>query len=63
MFWYLLNRVDLLQEAKSDLKDAQLLKGIHDKKFLPEYGLNFVHLVDRPMTDVTELEKGEEQAV
>jgi double-stranded uracil-DNA glycosylase len=29
---------------------------------LPEYGLNFVNLVDRPTIDVTELKKGEEQA-
>ena len=36
--------------------------GIYDKKFLPEYGLKFVNLVDRPTIDVTELKKGEEQA-
>ena len=62
MFWYLLNRVGLLQERGSDLKNDQLLKVIYDKKFLPEYGLNFVNLVDRPTIDVTELERGEEQA-
>lgn len=62
MFWYLLNRAGLLQEAESDLKNDQLLKRIYDKKFLPEYGLNFVNLVDRPTIDVTELKKGEEQA-
>ena len=62
MFWYLLNRAGLLQEAESDLKNDQLLKKIYDKKFLPEYGLNFVNLVDRPTIDVTELKKGEEQA-
>ena len=62
MFWYLLNRAGLLQEAESDLKDDQLLKRIYDKKFLPEYGLNFVNLVDRPTIDVTKLKKGEEQA-
>ena len=62
MFWYLLNRAGLLQEAESDLKNDQLLKGIYEKKFLPEYGLNFVNLVDRPTIDVTELKKGEEQA-
>jgi TDG/mug DNA glycosylase family protein len=62
MFWYLLNQAGLLQEAESDLKDDQLLKRIYDKKFLPEYGLNFVNLVDRPTIDVTELKKGEEQA-
>ena len=46
MFWYLLNRVGLLQEPESDLKNDRLLKRIYDKKFLPEYGLNFVNLVD-----------------
>ena len=34
---------------------------IHEK-FLPEYGLNFVNLVDRPTINVTELKKGEAQA-
>ena len=62
MFWYLLNRAGLLQEAEKDLKNDQLLKGIYDEKFLPEYGLNFVNLVDRPTIDVTELKKGEKQA-
>ncbi|HEY5297059.1 MAG TPA: mismatch-specific DNA-glycosylase [Verrucomicrobiae bacterium] len=62
MFWYLLNRAGLLQEAESELKNDQLLKRIYDKKFLPEYGLNFVNLVDRPTINVTELKKGEEQA-
>jgi len=62
MFWYLLNRAGLLQEAESDLKNDQLLKGIYDEKFLLEYGLNFVNLVDRPTIDVTELKKGEKQA-
>jgi TDG/mug DNA glycosylase family protein len=62
MFWYLLNRAGLLQEAEKDLKDDQLLKKIYDNKFLPEYGLNFVNLVDRPTVDVTKLKKGEEQA-
>jgi len=57
MFWYLLNQAGLLQEAESDLKNDQLLKRIYDKKFLPEYGLNFVNLVDRPTIDVTELKK------
>jgi double-stranded uracil-DNA glycosylase len=62
MFWYLLNRAGLLQEAEKDLKNDQLLKGIYDEKFLPEYGLNFVNLVDRPTINVTELKKGEAQA-
>ena len=59
MFWYLLNRAGLLREAQNDLKNDRLLKAIYDKKFLPEYGLNFVNLVDRPTVDVTELNKGE----
>jgi len=29
---------------------------------VPEYGLNFVNLVDRPTADVTMLKKGEEEA-
>jgi double-stranded uracil-DNA glycosylase len=57
-----LNRAGLLEEAESDLKDDQLLEEIYDKKFLPDYGLNFVKLVDRPTIDVTELKRGEEQA-
>ncbi len=60
MFWYLLNRAGLLQEAEEDLKNDQSLKRIYEKKFLPEYGLNFVNLVDRPTVDVTMLKKGEE---
>jgi len=62
MFWYLLNRAGLLQEAEGDLKNDQLLTGIYGQKFLQECGLNFVNLVDRPTIDVTELKKGEEQA-
>ena len=62
MFWYLLNRAGLLQEAESDLKNDQLLKNMYNNRFLQEYGLNFVNLVDRPTIDVTKLKKGEEQA-
>jgi TDG/mug DNA glycosylase family protein len=62
MFWYLLNRARLLQEAEGDLRNDQLLKAMYDKKFLPKYRLNFVNLVDRPTTDVTKLKKGEEEA-
>ena len=62
MFWYLLNRAGLLNEAEEDLKNDQLLKRIYAKKFLLEYGLNFVNLVDRPTVDVTMLKKGEEEA-
>jgi double-stranded uracil-DNA glycosylase len=62
MFWYLLNRAGLLQEAERDLRNDQLLKAMYDKKFLPKYRLNFVNLVDRPTIDVTKLKKGEEEA-
>jgi TDG/mug DNA glycosylase family protein len=62
MFWYLLNRAGLLNETESDLKNDAALKRIYDEKFMPEYGLNFVNLVDRPTVDVTGLAKGEEAA-
>ena len=62
MFWYLLNRAGLLQEEEKDLRNDQSLKRIYDKKFLPQYGLNFVNLVDRPTIDVTLLKRGEERA-
>jgi len=62
MFWYLLNRAGLLREEESDLKADRSLKAIYDTKFSSHYGLNFVNLVDRPTVDVTELQKGEEQA-
>jgi double-stranded uracil-DNA glycosylase len=62
MFWYLLNRAELLDEVESDLKSDEALKHIYDKKFVPKYALNFVNLVDRPTIDVTGLKKGEEQA-
>lgn len=62
MFWYLLNRAGLLNERECDLKNDESLKRVYDDKFAPEYGLNFVNLVDRPTVEVTELIKGEEQA-
>ena len=61
MFYNLLNRSGLLEEAESDLKDDRLLKRIYDSKFLPKYRLNFLNLVDRP-TVVAQLKNGEEQA-
>jgi TDG/mug DNA glycosylase family protein len=61
MFWYLLNRAGLLQETEKDLSDDQSLRRIYDTKFLGEYGLNFINLVDRPTLDVTMLRKGEEE--
>ena len=61
MFWYLLNRAGLLDEAESDLKSDESLRQLYDNKFVRKYALNFVNLVDRPTIDVTELKKGEEQ--
>jgi len=61
MFWYLLNRAGLIQESMSELRDDQALKRIYDDKFVQQYGLNFVNLVDRPTVKVTELKKGEER--
>lgn len=61
MFWYLLNRAGLLNEAENDLKNDESLKQLYDAKFIPKYGLNFINLVDRPTVDVTMLAKGEEQ--
>ncbi len=61
MFWYLLNRAGLLSETEGELKNDESLKRIYEDKFIAEYGLNFVNLVDRPTVDVTELAKGEEQ--
>jgi double-stranded uracil-DNA glycosylase len=61
MFWYLLNRAGLLDEAETDLKRDETLKHVYDKRFIPDYALNFVNLVDRPTIDVTGVAKGEER--
>lgn len=61
MFWYLLNRAGLLNEAESDLKNDESLRRIYDERLIPKYALNFVNLVDRPTIDVTWLTRGEEQ--
>jgi TDG/mug DNA glycosylase family protein len=62
MFWYLLNRARLLDEVESDLKNDASLRQLYENRFVSQYALNFVNLVDRPTIDVTKLEKGEEQA-
>jgi hypothetical protein len=62
MFWYLLNRAGLLDEAERDLKEDESLKQLYDSRFVLKYALNFVNLVDRPTIEVRELEKGEEKA-
>ena len=59
MFWYLLNKARIIDEAEIDLKCDRSLKIIYDKKFLPKYALNFINLVNRPTIDITRLKKGE----
>jgi len=61
MFWYLLSRAGLVDEAETEIRCDDRLKHLYDKKFVSKYGLNFVNLVDRPTTQVTEITKGEEQ--
>ena len=61
-FWYLLNRAGLLNEDENVLRTDRGLKEMYDKRFLPQYRLGFINLVDRPTVEVTELKKGEEKA-
>ena len=61
MFWYLLSRAGLLDEAETEIKCDNTLRHIYDKKFVSKYALNFVNLVDRPTAEVTGIIKGEEQ--
>jgi len=61
-FWYLLNRSGLLNEDESVLKTDTGLKEMYDERFLPKYRLGFINLVERPTREVTELQKGEEDA-
>jgi double-stranded uracil-DNA glycosylase len=61
-FWYLLNRAGLLHEDENVLRTDRGLKEMYDKRFLPQYRLSFINLVDRPTREVTELKKGEEKA-
>jgi double-stranded uracil-DNA glycosylase len=59
-FWYLLNRAGVLAENESDLRSDRGLKKIYETKFLEQYGLNFVNLINYPTKQVTELKRGEE---
>ncbi len=61
-FWYLLNRAGLLQENEDDLRSDGKLKEMYDRRFLQQYRLSFINLVDRPTREVIELRKGEEEA-
>ncbi len=61
-FWYLLNRAGLLDEDENDLRSDDGLKEMYDHRFLQQYRLGFVNLVERPTPVVTELRKGEQEA-
>jgi len=61
-FWYLLNRAGLLREDEDVLQTDRGLKDMYDNRFLPQYRLGFINLVDRPTPDVTGLNKGEEKS-
>ncbi|MGC8651800.1 MAG: uracil-DNA glycosylase family protein [Candidatus Micrarchaeia archaeon] len=59
MFWYLLSRSGIIDEPISTLRDDAKLREMYEKRFVQKYRLNFLNLVDRPTTDVSELRKGE----
>ncbi len=61
-FWYLLNRAGLLHEDENFLRTDRGLKEMFDTRFLSQYRLGFINLVDRPTVEVTELRRGEEKA-
>ncbi len=61
-FWYLLNRAGLLHEDESILRTDRGLKEMYDERFLPQYRLAFINLVERPTREVAELARGEEKA-
>ncbi len=61
-FWYLLNRAGVLAENEEDLRSDRGLKKVYETKFLQQYGLNFVNLIDYPTRQVIELKRGEEVA-
>jgi TDG/mug DNA glycosylase family protein len=60
MFWYLLNKADIIDEKFEDLKNDVRLREIYETKFCPVYKLGFVNLINRPTQDVSQLKKGEE---
>ena len=59
MFWYLLSRSGIIDEPISALRNDAKLREMYEKRFVQKYRLNFLNLVDRPTTDVSELRKGE----
>lgn len=60
MFWYLLNRAEIIKEDIKDLKDDKKLKIIYKNKFNKTYKLGLVNVISRPTRDITELKKNEE---
>jgi len=60
MFWYLLNRAEIIKEDIKDLKDDKKLKIIYKNKFNKIYKLGLVNVISRPTRDITELKKNEE---
>lgn len=60
MFWYLLSRAGIINESIEELRNDKNLKQIYDEKFNLIYRLGMVNIVDRPTSDVTLIEKGEE---
>jgi double-stranded uracil-DNA glycosylase len=60
MFWYLLQHAGLLREPLADLRSDVLLREMYETRFAPEYGLNFVNIIDRPTPQVSDLLRGEE---
>lgn len=60
LFWYLLQRANLLKESMDDLRDDAKLKKIYDEKFNKVYQLGLINIIDRPTINITLLKKGEE---
>ncbi|MCW6161324.1 MAG: hypothetical protein LVQ97_04010 [Candidatus Micrarchaeales archaeon] len=61
MFWYLLSRAHIIEEPTEYLMNDKKLVQMYEGKFVQEYRLNFINLVDRPTSDVSKLRKGEER--
>jgi len=60
MFWYLLNRAEIIKEDMKDLRDDKKLKVIYNNKFNKIYKLGMASVIGRPTHDVTALRKNEE---
>ena len=60
MFWYLLSEAGLVEEARDELRNDEVLKRIYSEKFNAVYKLGFVNIINRPTRDITEIKNGEE---